>query len=61
MHAHTHTHTILFQVDTLVHNIFLHGILRNTPVLTPWYLIVHDVIDVCKSWRGAQGQGLASD
>ena len=33
----------------------------NTPVLTPWYLIVHDVIIVCKSWRGAQVQGPSID
>ena len=39
-------------------NIFIKGSC-NTPVLTPWYLIVHDVNIVWKSWRGAQGQGPA--
>ena len=33
----------------------------NTPVLTPWYLIVHNVNIVLRSWHGAQGQGLAID
>ena len=30
-------------------------------VLTPWYLIVHDVNIVLRSWHGAQGQGPAID
>ena len=33
----------------------------NTPVLIPCIKIVHDVITVIKSWRGAQGQGPAID
>ena len=31
----------------------------NTPFLTPWYIIVHNVNIVLRSWDGAQGQGLA--
>ena len=33
----------------------------NTQVLTPWYLIVHNLNIVLRSWHGSQGQCLSID